>query len=98
MMTAANNNYSEIIKEAIRIGVMEATRILAPKSDELSQRKAYAEFGKAFVDRMVDEGKVGYVRKGMDSKSKKTYSRAELTKAKIERDILRCIYNIELSK
>lgn len=98
MMTAANNHYSEIIKGSVMYGAMEMIRLLQPKSDELSQRKAYAEFGKAFVDRMVDEGKVGYVRKGMDKKCKKTYSRAELTKAKIERDILRCIYNIELSK
>lgn len=92
------SEYSEIIKEAIRIGVMEATRILAPKSDELSQREAYAEFGKAFVDRMVDEGKVGYVRKGMDSKSKKTYSRAELTKAMAERNVLQCIIRLETAR
>lgn len=87
--------YSEIIKEAIRIGVAEAQRVLIPKSDELSQREAYAEFGKAFVDKMVADGKVGYVRKGMDKKCKKTYSRAELTKVLAERNVLRSIIILE---
>ena len=92
------SEYSEIIQEAIKIGVMEATRILTPKSDELSQREAYAEFGKAFVDKMVADGKVGYVRKGMDKKCKKTYSRAELTKAMAERKVLRCIIRLETAR
>ena len=92
------SEYSEIIQEAIRIGVMEAQRILAPKSDELSQREAYAEFGKAFVDKMVADGKVGYVRKGMDKKCKKIYSRAELTEAMAERNVLRCIIRLETAR
>ncbi|MCR5658896.1 MAG: hypothetical protein K6G25_06180 [Bacteroidales bacterium] len=92
------SEYSQIIQEAIRIGVTEATRILTPKSDELSQREAYAEFGKAFVDKMVADGKVGYVRKGMDKKCKKTYSRAELTKAMAERKVLRCIIRLETAR
>ena len=89
------SEYSTIIQEAFRLGIFEAQRILQPKRDEMSQREAYAEFGKAFVDRMVDDGKVSYTRKGMDKKSKKIYSRAELNKAVAERNILQCLIRIE---
>lgn len=90
--------YSDIIREAMRLGVLEAQRILQPKSDELSQRQAYDEFGPAFVKEAVADGKVSVIRKGKADNSKKLYSRAELAKVMAERNMLRSIIRLETAR
>ena len=84
-----------MIREAFRLGVLEANRILKPKSDEMSQREAYDEFGRRFVEDEVRKGSITVIRKGSRSNSKKVYSRAELAKALAERNILRSIIEVE---
>lgn len=87
--------YSEIIRESYRLGAIEVLRLVRPKEDEMSQRQAYSEFGKDFVDKAVSDGTVSVVRSGSGPNSKKIYSRAELTKARAERRVLGCIIRIE---
>lgn len=92
------NDYIEIIKEAFTLGGLEVLKALRPKDDELSQREAFAEFGRAFVLDAVAKGKVSVIRKGSADNSKKLYSRAELTKVKGERNVLRSIIRLETAK
>lgn len=88
-------DYQEIILSSYRLGALEVLRLLKPKDDELSQREAYAQFGKAFVKEAENDGKISVIRKGHASNSKKLYSRAALTKLVAERDVMRSIINIE---
>ena len=90
--------YAAIISESFRLGIIEAQRILQPKHDEMSQREAFAEFGKAFVEKAVCDGKISVIRKGATKNSKKLYSRAELMKVKAERNILRSIIRLETAR
>lgn len=92
------NEYAAIIKEAFIQGGLEVLRVLRPKDDELSQREAFAEFGKAFVLDAVAKGKVTVIRKGNAGNSKKLYSRAELTMVKGQRNVLRSIIRLETAK
>lgn len=89
------SNYSDIIREAIRLGALEAQRIIQPKSDEMSQSEAFKEFGRRFVEEAIKKGDITMVRKGSGRNGKITFSRLELQKAVSERNILRCIINIE---
>ena len=92
------SDYSEMIQEAIKLGLLEAQRILQPKNDELSQREAYAEFGRAFVNEAERQGKISVIRKGHASNSKKLYSRVDLAKLVAERNMLRSIIRLETAK
>ena len=92
------SGYSEIIQEAIKLGALEAKKILEPKSDEMSQREAYDEFGRRFVEDAVKKGNITMIRKGSGRNSKIIYSRSELSKIVAERNMLRCIINIENNK
>lgn len=89
------SEYSDIIREAMRLGVLEAQKILQPKKDEMSQRQAFDEFGKSFVIESERNGSVSVIRKGSSRNSKKTYSRAELSKVMAERNMLRSIIRID---
>lgn len=92
------SEYSEIIKEAFMLGIYEAKKILEPKSDEMSQREAYDEFGRRFVEDAVKNGSVTVIQKGCRSNSKKVYSRAELVKIVAERNVLRSIIRLETTE
>lgn len=43
-----NSTITDMIREAAAMGAAEAIRRLAPKGDRISQRKAEAEYGRAF--------------------------------------------------
>ena len=92
------DNYEQIILSSYRLGALEVLKLLKPKDDEMSQREAYAEFGKAFVDDAVKNARISVIRKGRGKNSKKIYSRAELTKIVSERDVLRSIIRIETQR
>ena len=89
------SNYTDIIKEAFTLGGLEMLRAVQPKLDEISQRQAYNEFGKAFVKDAVDDGRIEVIRKGSGKNSKKVYSRAQLRRILAERNILRDIIENE---
>jgi hypothetical protein len=59
-----------------------ALKSQSPASDEMSTRKAYAEFGKEWIHYHIDKGNVKSIRKGPHKNSKKVFSRLELVALK----------------
>lgn len=85
-MTEVERNILDLIRVSATMGAAEAMRRLEPKSDQISQREAEAEFGKPFVHECIVEGLVTCTRHGKTANSKKTLSRAELEKVRSARD------------
>lgn len=75
----------DIVTEAARMGAAEVMRRLRPEDDLISQRTAEAEFGPAFVRGCIRDGLVSYTRQ--TPTGRKTFSRAELEKARAAKSI-----------
>lgn len=79
-----------IIMEMAELGAANYAKMIAPASDNLSQREAYRMFGEARVKRWAKAGIIHKVRSGTTIRSKIIYSRAELMAAWIFDSLIIC--------
>lgn len=84
-----NSTITDMIREAAAMGAAEAIRRLAPKGDRISQRKAEAEFGRAFLRDHASELTV--VRNG----NRKEYSRSEMEQLRASLSVAAMVIRIE---
>ncbi|MDR2084371.1 MAG: hypothetical protein LBP67_05190 [Bacteroidales bacterium] len=68
----------DILSAAAETAVSKYIAAANPKDDLVSERQAYRRFGEARIRRWAREGKLTYIRSGVEKNSKKLYSLAQL--------------------
>ena len=82
-----------MLTECSKNAVVQYLKEQKPKSDELTQRQAYDEFGESWVKKQFEAGMVKRHRRGASLNSTTIYSRAELMAARsAERIVAHGIY------
>lgn len=85
----------ELKKELIEISdiiTAAVVKALKPVEDEISTRKAYAEFGKEWLNYHVSRDHIKCQRRGPHKNSSKVFSRRELLALKeAERQVIVCV-------
>ena len=77
--------FKNLIMEMSEIGVANYVKMVAPKSDIISEREAFRKFGEAKVKQWVRDGNIDFKRMGSSKNSRKNYSYSQLiTIAKAE--------------
>lgn len=79
---------NNIVKAAAKEAVDEYRYMENPTSDEISEKKAYEEFGEGWVDHQKAIGAAKWKRKGVHKNSPKLYSRRQLRELKYGPNIL----------
>jgi len=82
ILTTIMGYFDDNLKDIIAAGISEYMKSQTPKSDELTLRQAYKNFGEGWVKRMIKENRINKVRQGQSLNSKFRLSRAELHKVK----------------
>ena len=77
-MTFDLMHLKNIIMDMSELGAANYAKLIAPKSDELSERQAFEKFGEANVKRWSRQSLIQVNRMGSAKNSKKNYSYSEL--------------------
>lgn len=73
---------NNIVKAAAKEAVDEYRYMENPTLDEITEKKAYKEFGEGWLDHQKSIGTVKWRRKGVHKNSPKIYSRKQLSELK----------------
>lgn len=92
-------DYISIIANAAKMGAAELLKSMKPQEDLISQRKAFADFGRGFIIEQTKRGNLTVVQKSVNAKNSRLfYSVKEITDLIASRNIERCIINLETSR
>lgn len=92
-------DYISIISNAAMMGAAALIKSMKPQEDLISQRKAFADFGRGFIIEQTKRGNLTVVQKSVNAKNSRLfYSVKEITDLIASRNIERCIINLETSR
>lgn len=90
--------FKNMIMEMSEIGAANYAKTLAPKTDTMSERKAFRTFGEANVKRWVRENSVDFSRCGRGKNSRKNYSYSQLLAVAKAEKLIKKINNNTLKR